>query len=118
MNWMLSNCTTQRRSAHWRCFAIFDKFGNLVWETGSWDCTPDLNNPNCDYQNRRCNGGDCGINISDGSPKYGWDGTNSETGVKLPQGTYVWRIDARFKNGPWHGIDNSNKKTGVVYLIR
>ena len=70
---------------------IFDKFGNLLWE-------------------------DDQINIEDGSPKIGWDGTSE--GVLLPQGTYVWRIAARFINGPWHGIDSEGKKSGTVYLIR
>jgi len=70
---------------------IFDKFGNLLWENDE-------------------------LNINDGSPKVGWDGTSN--GTKLPQGTYVWKIKADFINGPWHGIDNENKKTGVVYLIR
>ncbi len=70
---------------------IFDKFGNLLWENDE-------------------------LNINDGSPKVGWDGTSN--GTKLPQGTYVWKIKADFINGPWHGIGNENKKTGVVYLIR
>ena len=70
---------------------IFDKFGNLLWENDE-------------------------INIEDGSPKIGWDGTSE--GVLLPQGTYVWRIAARFINGPWQGIDSKGKKSGTVYLIR
>ena len=70
---------------------IFDKFGNLLW----------LNNE---------------INLIDGSPKVGWDGTSN--GTLLPQGIYIWKIDASFKNGPWQGVGSENKKTGVVYLIR
>ena len=70
---------------------IFDKFGNLLWENDE-------------------------INIEDGSPKIGWDGTSN--GVILSQGTYVWKIAARFINGPWNGIGSGNKKSGTVYLIR
>ena len=70
---------------------IFDKFGNLLWETDE-------------------------INENDGSPKVGWNGTSN--GASLPQGTYIWKIGAKFKNGPWQGVENDNKKTGVVYLIR
>ena len=70
---------------------VFDKFGNLLWENDE-------------------------INIEDGSPKTGWDGTSE--GVVLSQGTYVWKIAARFINGPWNGIGSENKKSGTVYLIR
>tara|TARA_B100000768_G_scaffold182039_1_gene208714 strand:- start:7434 stop:11039 length:3606 start_codon:yes stop_codon:yes gene_type:complete len=70
---------------------IFDKFGNLLWENNE-------------------------INIEDGSPKVGWDGTSR--GVILAQGTYVWKIAARFINGPWNGVGSENKKSGTVYLIR
>ena len=70
---------------------IFDKFGNLVWENNE-------------------------LNASDGSPKTGWDGTSN--GSLLPQGTYIWKIAAKFINGPWNGIGDNNKKTGTVYLIR
>ena len=70
---------------------IFDKFGNLVWENNE-------------------------LNVSDGSPKIGWDGTSN--GSLLPQGTYIWKIAAKFINGPWNGIGDNNKKTGTVYLIR
>ena len=70
---------------------IFDKFGNLIWENDE-------------------------INLIDGSPKVGWDGTSN--GTLLPQGTYIWKIDASFKNGPWQGVGSENKKTGIVYLIR
>ena len=96
---------------------IFDKFGNLLWETGSWNCETDLGSGNCGYKDIKCNEGDCGINFEDGSPKYGWDGKNRYTGANMPQGTYIWRIDAKFSNGPWQGVDG-NKKTGVLYLVR
>ena len=70
---------------------IFDKFGNLLWENDE-------------------------IDELDGSPKVGWDGTSN--GNLLPKGTYVWKIYAKFINGPWNGVDGNNKKTGTVYLIR
>ena len=70
---------------------IFDKFGNLLWENDE-------------------------IDITDGSPKVGWDGTTN--GNILPQGTYIWRVSAKFTNGPWNGVGENNKKTGTVYLIR
>ncbi|MAW30883.1 MAG: hypothetical protein CMD15_03135, partial [Flavobacteriales bacterium] len=70
---------------------IFDKFGNLLWENDE-------------------------ISEIDGSPKVGWDGTSN--GQLLPKGTYVWKIYAKFINGPWNGVDGNNKKTGTVYLIR
>ena len=56
------------------------------------------------------------ISEIDGSPKIGWDGTSN--GQLLPKGTYVWKIYAKFINGPWNGVDGNNKKTGTVYLIR
>ena len=70
---------------------IYDKFGNLLWENDE-------------------------ISEIDGSPKIGWDGTSN--GQLLPKGTYVWKIYAKFINGPWNGVDGNNKKTGTVYLIR
>ena len=70
---------------------IFDKFGNLLWENNE-------------------------INPSDGSPLIGWDGTSN--GSILPKGTYIWKIYAKFINGPWEGIDGNNTKSGTVYLIR
>ena len=94
---------------------IFDKFGNLLWETGSWNCETDLGSGNCGYKDIKCNEGDCGINFEDGSPKYGWDGKNRYTGANMPQGTYIWRIDAKFSNGPWQGVDG-NKKTEYYIL--
>ena len=47
---------------------------------------------------------------------YGWDGTTQD-GFPLPQGTYVWKIYAKFSNGKvWQGVDG--KTTGPIYLIR
>ena len=73
---------------------IFDRSGNLLWETTA-------------------------LNTSDGSPKYGWDGTSLNGDV--PQGTYIWRIEASFEDGtPWLGIlyGNKRKKSGIITLVR
>jgi PKD repeat protein len=70
---------------------IFDTWGNLIWESTSLD--------------------------ENGSPKIGWRGMNYK-GVPVPQGVYVWKIDARFSDGaPWLGGENG-KKVGSVTLIR
>ena len=72
---------------------IFDKFGNLLWETTALD--------------------------ENGSPTVGWKGT-SLNGI-VPQGTYVWRIEAAYDDGePWLGIlDNGKrKKSGFITLVR
>ena len=68
---------------------IFDTWGNLVWQTTKLDNT--------------------------GKPEIGWDGTSK--GLPVPQGTYVWKIYAKFSDGNiWPGIDG--KTTGPIYLIR
>ncbi|MGY8989020.1 MAG: T9SS type B sorting domain-containing protein, partial [Flavobacteriales bacterium] len=83
---------------------IYDKFGNMVFKTTKLD-----------------------IN---GAPLEPWDGTKN--GIPLPQGTYVWKINAIFSDGsPWLGlgvndnpndpyktIKNEGRKSGAVYLIR
>ena len=72
---------------------IFDKFGNLIWETTALD--------------------------ENGSPKFGWKGT-SLNGI-APQGTYVWRIDAAYSDGePWLGVmyNGKYKKSGIITLVR
>ena len=76
---------------------IFDKFGNLLWETDE-------------------------IEVSDGSPKNGWGGM-TENGIALPQGTYIWKIHAIFSGGStWEGMQykntNTKLKEGTLYLIR
>ncbi|TCD11688.1 PKD domain-containing protein [Pedobacter frigidisoli] len=72
---------------------IFNKWGQLLWETTKLD---------------------------DGAPLEGWDGTYK--GEEQQQGVYYWKIDIRFINGSdWKGMtyDSSPpKKTGVIYLIR
>jgi len=68
---------------------IFDRWGNVIWQTTKLDDT--------------------------GKPEIGWDGTSK--GIPVPQGTYVWRIYAKFSDGNiWPGIDG--KTTGPIYLIR
>ena len=51
-----------------------------------------------------------------GRPSVAWKGTTVDE-KPLPQGTYVWKIYAKFKDGSvWKGIDG--KITGPIYLIR
>lgn len=73
--------------------SIFNKWGQLIWETTKLD---------------------------DGAPSEGWDGTYK--GQDQPQGVYYWKVDIKFINGSdWKGMtyDSSPpKKTGVIYLIR
>lgn len=76
----------------WR-MSIFDKWGQLIWETTKLD---------------------------DGAPLEGWDGTYN--GQDQPQGVYFWKADVKFINGSdWKGMtldSSAPKKTGVIYLIR
>ena len=70
---------------------IFDIWGNIIWESTDLDDT--------------------------GSPtkESAWDGTIN--GTPAPQGTYVWKIYARFSDGEiW--LNKEGKNTGPVYLIR
>ena len=73
--------------------SVFNKWGQLLWETTKTD---------------------------DGAPLEGWDGTYK--GQDQPQGVYYWKVDIRFINGSdWKGMtyDSSPpRKTGVIYLIR
>lgn len=73
--------------------SVFNKWGELLWETTKLD---------------------------DGAPLEGWDGTYK--GQDQPQGVYYWKVDIKFVNGnDWKGMtyDSSPpKKTGVIYLIR
>ena len=69
---------------------IYDTWGNLVWQTREIDML--------------------------GRPSVPWRGTTIDD-KPLPQGTYVWKIYARFKDGSvWPGKDG--KITGPIYLIR
>jgi hypothetical protein len=81
---------------------VFDKRGNLVWESKKLDCENTLP-------------GHC-----KGSPSEGWDGTFN--GQPLPQDVYMWKINAVFKNDKvWEGSDSGTGSTstmGTVTLIR
>lgn len=76
----------------YRCL-IYDKWGNRLFES---------------------------TELEEGSPVQGWDATYK--GEPVPQGAYVWRIDAIFANGElWGGMENSDgdlKVTGTVTVIR
>ena len=70
---------------------IFDTWGNLVWETSA-------------------------ITKLDGKPIHPWKG-NTLDDKPLSQGTYVWKIYAKFSDDSiWPGING--KATGPIYLIR
>ena len=83
---------------------IYDKFANMVFKTTKLDVN--------------------------GAPLEAWDGTKN--GIPLPQGTYVWKINAIFSDGsvwpgigindtpndPYKGTNNVGRKSGAVYLIR
>lgn len=71
---------------------IIDNWGNLIWQSDK---------------------------IEDGRPAEGWDGTKN--GEILPQGVYIWKIRAVFKNGAsWQGmnINGENHREGSVTLIQ
>ena len=65
-----------------------------------------------------------------GAPLEAWDGTKN--GIPLPQGTYIWKIQAVFSDGsewpgigysnnpddPYTNINNKGKRSGAIYLIR
>ena len=84
--------------------SIFDKFGNIIFRTNKLDVT--------------------------GAPLEAWDGTRNE--IPLPQGTYIWKIQAVFSDGsswpgigysnnpddPYVDINNKGKRSGAIYLIR
>jgi PKD repeat protein len=71
---------------------VYDKWGNLLWES---------------------------TELFDGSPAEGWDGRYK--GEYVPQGAYVWKINAIFKDGEvWEGMLQSNGKqrnTGSVTVL-
>jgi len=63
---------------------IFDNWGNQLWES---------------------------TNLINGSPGEGWDGMYR--GKVVPQGAYVWKINATFIDGEiWGGQDFSNGNRG------
>ena len=71
---------------------VFDEWGNLMWESKE---------------------------LENGSPAEGWDGTFK--GTRVPQGAYIWKIDAEFFNGHvWEGKEYGREKyrnTGSVSVI-
>jgi PKD repeat protein len=73
---------------------IFNNYGQMVWESTKLDAR--------------------------GEPTEGWDGTFG--GAPLPQGVYVWQVEASFIDGSeWKGMTYNNsspKRTGVIHLIR
>ncbi len=77
---------------NYRCL-VYDKWGNRLWESNV---------------------------LEEGSPAEGWDGTYQ--GVPVPQGAYVWKIDAIFANGTlWDGMENYSEEfhqDGTVTVIR
>ena len=74
---------------------IFDTWGNKLWESTAIDPT-------------------------DGSPGEHWDGMYM--GELVPQGTYIWRIDATFEGGYlWQGKEypeEGKKRVGTISVIR
>jgi hypothetical protein len=73
---------------------VYDGWGHLLWESDKLD--------------------------SQGRPLDGWDGTFK--GAPMPQGTYMWKVDAVFNdNTEWTGSDIGKGKfgtSGTVTLIR
>jgi hypothetical protein len=74
---------------------IFTTWGELIFETSSID--------------------------ADGVPNKSWDGRYK--GVLVQQDVYVWRIDAKFKNGTeWLGMlypgESKYKKAGTLTVVK
>ncbi len=74
---------------------VFDIMGNQLWESQKLD--------------------------EKGAPLEGWDGTFE--GVLMPQGNYIWRVDAMFVDDtPWTGnkigVGKEGKTFGTFTLIR
>jgi hypothetical protein len=73
---------------------IFNKWGALLWESSLID--------------------------ADGVPTESWDGRLN--GQDIPQGVYIWTINAKFINGSeWKGMKYPNGTqltTGTIHLIR
>ncbi|MCK9218718.1 MAG: PKD domain-containing protein [Bacteroidales bacterium] len=73
---------------------VFDISGHTLWESTQLD--------------------------NKGSPLEGWDGTSN--GRLMPQGTYMWKITATFKDGKvWEGSNTGKGSTttvGTVTLVR
>lgn len=78
--------------ARYECM-VYDKWGNLLWQSNK---------------------------LEQGSPSEYWDGTHQ--GELVPQGSYVWKINAIFGNGDiWDGMENREEEyhdVGTVTVIR
>ncbi len=76
----------------YRCL-VYDKWGNILWESNK---------------------------LEEGSPAEYWDGTY--LGEMVPQGAYIWKIDAIFANGENWGVMENLKgeyhESGTVTVIR
>ena len=73
---------------------VYDTWGDLIWESNKID--------------------------SKGRPVESWDGTFN--GKLMPQGTYLWKVNAEFIDGTiWQGADigkGKGKAIGTVTLLR
>jgi len=82
-----------RNLKHFR-IEVYDNWGHLLWESSALD--------------------------EQGRPAEGWGGTCN--GALMPQGTYMWKVDAQFNdNTIWLGSDigkGKGKTMGTVTLIR
>ncbi|MCF8256880.1 MAG: HYR domain-containing protein, partial [Flavobacteriales bacterium] len=71
---------------------VFDKWGNLLWESSE---------------------------VVNGTPAGNWDGMYR--GQYVPQGSYVWNVEATFINGQdWQGAEGTDgifRTTGTVTVI-
>jgi len=76
----------------YECF-VFDKWGNLLWSSSK---------------------------LEEGRPAEGWDGKYN--GQNVPQGAYVWLVNAVFENGNiWEGMMTPAEKlstTGTVTVLK
>jgi PKD repeat protein len=71
---------------------IYDTYGNMIWKTTR-------------------------IDPQDGSPLTGWKGKKMD-GTPVPQGVYVWKIEAQFSDGTYWKNTDENKQVGSITLIR
>ena len=71
---------------------IYDTWGNMLWRTNE-------------------------IDQEDGSPLVGWKGSKQD-GTPVPQGVYIWKIEAQFADGTYWSDGEDKMKVGSVTLIR
>ena len=53
----------------------------------------------------------------EGSPLVGWKGSKQD-GTPVPQGVYIWKIEAQFADGTYWSDGEDKMKVGSVTLIR